>query len=600
MDNTYTYALLISHDSYDPSTNKSNITVKAYILCSDGPTSGASDSKRIFYDVYCTASCIINGNSIGSSGWYACYYNTSLDNLPSSPLWTKTISILHSDTSKKLTLNVSGAFTHKYSEIWMPPSGMSITPSSIELTNPVTYKISYNKNGGNATLSEQIKVANTPITLATAISKNNDTETVTTSFNKNGGDRVSPVSRNSTITIGYSFNGWQSSSDGKTYEAGAVYTLNKSTTMTAVWRESSHTGSEVALPGTSSANNGDKIERTGYTFIGWYKDGVKYETYSPTSSTTLIAQWMANEYTVTFNANGGDIEGDINSIEVTYDSTYESLPSAIRKGYKFVGWYTPEAPDTMISKDTKVSTTSDQTLYARWTAETYTINLNPTNGHFSDNTETIKSYEIKYDESSKYLESDHTPVRIGYNFLGWTTNSDGSDDGNNWLGKLMSSWEWTKDDEVGIQDGNIVYLYPIWESAEVYVKYKIYQGTTDEFGRLFNGKDDKLSINNFKLKSVSEAFQDDSDKIKNYHKVFGWYTLEGDKITDFEMLLDNITDINDEDNIGICDVYAKIGPRYKLLYIDSNGYIGRLNLAIDSDNENEMVYPYIEMKDEEN
>ena len=594
--NTYIYALLVSHDSYDPSTNKSNITVKAYILCPDSPTSGASDSKRIFYDIYCTASCTVNGESIGSSGWYTCYYNTSLDYLPSSPLWTKTISISHDTTSKKLTLNVSGSFTHSSSKNWMPPSGMSITSNGNKLTYPETYEINYNNAGGSTPPEKQIKAAGGEITLAAAISKSTSTGRVITYFNKNDGDIVSPASRDSTITIGYSFNGWQSSSDGKTYGAGAAYTLDKSTTMTAVW-ESSHTGSKVALPGTSSADDGDRIERTGYTFIGWYKDDVKYETYYPTSSTTLIAQWRANEYTVTFNANGGDIVGD-GSKKVTYDSTYRTLPSANRKGYKFGGWYTSSTSGAMISGSTKVSTTDDQTLYARWIAETYTINLSPTSGHFSDDSITSKSYEIKYDESSKYSESNYTPIRIGYNFLGWTTNSDGSDDGHNWLDKLMSSWKWTKDDEVGIQADNTVYLYPRWESAEVYVNYKIYQGTADEFSRLFAGKDDKLSINNFKLKSVREAFQDDSEKIKNYHKVFGWYTSEGDKITDFEMLLNNITSINDKDNIGICDVYAKIGPRYKLLYIDSNGNIGRLNLAITSDPET--VYTYIEMKDEEN
>lgn len=594
--NTYIYALLVSHDSYDPSTNKSNITVKAYILCPDSPTSGASDSKRIFYDIYCTASCTVNGESIGSSGWYTCYYNTSLDYLPSSPLWTKTVSISHDTTSKKLTLNVSGSFTHSSSKNWMPPSGMNITSNGNKLTYPETYEINYNNAGGSTLPVKQIKAAGGSIKLADAISKNSDTGTVTTEFDKNGGD-VSPSSRDSSITKGYSFGGWTSSSDSKTYNAGAEYKLDKSTTMTAVWVEYGLTGSEVPLPGTRGANSGDKIERTGYTFTGWYKDGIKYDTYKPTSDTTLTAQWRANKYTVTFDGNGGNIEGD-SSKTVIYDSTYYKLPSANRNGYKFVGWYTHETSVTMISEDTKVSTTSDQTLYARWTAETYRINLNPTNGHFSDNTETSKSYDIKYDESSQYSESDYTPVRTGYNFSGWTTNSDGSDDGHNWLDKLMSSWEWTKDDEVGIQADNTVYLYPIWESAEVYVNYKIYQGTADEFSRLFDGEEDKLSINNFKLKSVREAFQDDSDKIKNYHKVFGWYTSEGDKITDFEMLLNNITGINDKDNIGICDVYAKIGPRYKLLYIDSNGNIGRLNLAINSDNET--VYPYIEMKDEEN
>ena len=54
------------------------------------------------------------------------------------------------------------------------------------------------------------------------------------------------------------------------------------------------------------------LTRTGYTFSGWntaangsgtsYADG---SSYSFVASVTLYAQWSADFFTVTFNANGG-------------------------------------------------------------------------------------------------------------------------------------------------------------------------------------------------------------------------------------------------------------------------------------------------------
>lgn len=52
---------------------------------------------------------------------------------------------------------------------------------------------------------------------------------------------------------------------------------------------------------------------------------------------------------------------------VTYGSKYETLPASSRAGYEFDGWYTSASGGTKITAETKVTSNSNQTLYAHWT-----------------------------------------------------------------------------------------------------------------------------------------------------------------------------------------------------------------------------------------
>ncbi|MBQ7547744.1 MAG: RICIN domain-containing protein [Clostridia bacterium] len=51
---------------------------------------------------------------------------------------------------------------------------------------------------------------------------------------------------------------------------------------------------------------------------------------------------------------------------VTYSSTYGTLPSPTRTGYVFDGWYTSASDGTKIAANSRVDTTENQTLYAKW------------------------------------------------------------------------------------------------------------------------------------------------------------------------------------------------------------------------------------------
>ena len=115
------------------------------------------------------------------------------------------------------------------------------------------------------------------------------------------------------------------------------------------------------------------VTRTGYTFANW-----NYDFTAPiTRSQTIAASWTANTYTVTFNANDGQVSPA--SKQVTFDAAY-TLPTPTRTGYTFAGWY---------DGTTKVTNgtwrmVSDKALTAHWTARNdvaYTVN------HYQQNVE---------------------------------------------------------------------------------------------------------------------------------------------------------------------------------------------------------------------
>ena len=108
--------------------------------------------------------------------------------------------------------------------------------------------------------------------------------------------------------------------------------------------------------------------KTGYTFTKWTKTGNSTLTDTTllmgSENTTLTANYEANKYTVTFNANSGKVTTSNKS--VTYADKYGTLPVPTRDGYKFLGWFTSATSGTQIKEDTTVAITANQTLYAHW------------------------------------------------------------------------------------------------------------------------------------------------------------------------------------------------------------------------------------------
>lgn len=120
----------------------------------------------------------------------------------------------------------------------------------------------------------------------------------------------------------------------------------------------------------------ENATKTGYTFGGWYDaatggNKVTQIDSGSTGNVDLYAYWTANEYTVTFDAQGGTVEPASKS--VTYDVAYGALPTPTKTGHTFLGWFTQADGRVKITGDTTVETANDHTLYALWEHIIYTV-----------------------------------------------------------------------------------------------------------------------------------------------------------------------------------------------------------------------------------
>ena len=112
--------------------------------------------------------------------------------------------------------------------------------------------------------------------------------------------------------------------------------------------------------------------RNGYTFDGWkvttgagcWTNGTEHVESIPQGSygnVTFTAQWTANEYTYSFDLNGGS--GDVTGGTYTPDSEPIALPTAdqvTRTGYTLAGWCVSEAGSTPSSWTVSSSAVANQ------------------------------------------------------------------------------------------------------------------------------------------------------------------------------------------------------------------------------------------------
>ena len=159
--------------------------------------------------------------------------------------------------------------------------------------------------------------------------------------------------------------------------------------------------------------------KAGYTFAGWYTAANGGTQVTPNTilttgqNQTLYAHWTANNYTLTYNNNGGT---GCTSKKITYNSTYGTLCTPTRTGYTFQGWYTAASGGTRVTASTLLTSNQNQTIYAHWTINNYTLTYN-NNGGTGCSSKTI-TYGSTYGTLC-------TPTRSGYNFLGWYTAASG-------------------------------------------------------------------------------------------------------------------------------------------------------------------------------
>ena len=170
-------------------------------------------------------------------------------------------------------------------------------------------------------------------------------------------------------------------------------------------------GGEMSEATTVQVDKGSYLQlpvptRTGYTFLGWFVgEGVNVGQVNDATpilkDMTLVAQWQVL-YAVTFETGTGQ---KIDRMEFAIGQFY-TLPTPLRIGYTFLGWYSGE---DKVSQAGSWNIDDDINLVARWRANEYTISFSQVGDEF------IGNITITYDQGYTLP----TPTRTGYTFLGW-------------------------------------------------------------------------------------------------------------------------------------------------------------------------------------
>ena len=228
----------------------------------------------------------------------------------------------------------------------------------------------------------------------------------TITFDTNGGSEIAPITQDYGTEItapdnptrkGYTFKGW----DKEIPETMPAENM----AITAQWEINQYTitfdtngGSEIA-PITQDYGTEitapDNPTRKGYTFKGWDKE---IPETMPAENITVKAQWKINQYTIAFDTNGGS---EIDSITQDYGTKIIAPADPTRKGYTFKGW-DKEIPETMPA--------GNITVKAQWEINQYTITFDTNGG--SDIAPITQAYGTE-------ITAPDNPTRKGYTFKGW-------------------------------------------------------------------------------------------------------------------------------------------------------------------------------------
>ncbi len=270
---------------------------------------------------------------------------------------------------------------------------------------------------------------------------------------------------------GYTFGGWYTNSECTTpYNFSTAVTADIE--LFAKWTEKSYSitfandgHGSVAVDGSTISNGSTALinhfttktleatNNTGYHFSSWTKSGTNAgkvtignssnattTIIATATSATVTANFAPDTYTAANNLdkNGGDSHGQYTA---TYDATTIAISTAPAKtGYDVEGYYKEaectnkiaDADGVLIASTdyTDVSShwtsTSNQTLYAQWSPNTYTISFNADDAsRVGTATNVQASVTVTYDAKDFSAATVAVPVLAGYTFGGYYTATNG-------------------------------------------------------------------------------------------------------------------------------------------------------------------------------
>ncbi len=215
----------------------------------------------------------------------------------------------------------------------------------------------------------------------------------------------------------YTFGGWEI--DGEIYVTIPVELL-KDLVVNAVWTPVEY---NVQYNNCGTDLGGNKTTYTvedefelltpvlpGYTFDGWFADAkltqsVSSVTLGSSGTLTFWAKWTVVTYDITYDLDGGELEGENPATYTVLDAL--SLIAPTKEGYTFVGWSLDGKTVTSIP----AGTVGDLELKAIWKLFEYSITYE-TNGGTNDG---ANPDVFNVESEFEFLDA----FRQGYDFVGW-------------------------------------------------------------------------------------------------------------------------------------------------------------------------------------
>jgi len=262
----------------------------------------------------------------------------------------------------------------------------------------------------------------------------NGGDCATTSITVTEGQKIGTKLPEATRT-GYELAGWKTADD---IWIDAETVVSSDIACTAQWNPNMYTVTYNANGGTvggvatlasdvfydSAYSLPAPDGRPGWTFAGWFTEqtgGTQVndgDTVKIIVNTTFYAHWTETvlpEYTVTFDANGGECA--TTSIKVTEGQKVgAALPTATRTGYELLGWKVTDV--FWVDENTVVTANIDST--AQWWPNLYTVTYDANGGTIGGSATFTAQFYYDANYSHPYVEG-----QSGWTFLGWFTDPTG-------------------------------------------------------------------------------------------------------------------------------------------------------------------------------
>lgn len=222
---------------------------------------------------------------------------------------------------------------------------------------------------------------------------------------KNGGEAVAhgtSVTVTASPVAGYSFVNWTVGETVKSTENPYTFTATENVSLVGNFKANVYdvTFDVDGVKTTSSQEFGTTItkpedpKKEGYTFTGWSPAFVDGATV-PVDGITYVAQWQINTYKLTYQVDGKDYK----TVDVTYGASITPEADPTKEGHTFSGW--SEIPATMPANDVVV---------------TGSFSVNTYNLIYMVDGEVYNTVQVKYGET---ITPEPAPVKEGYVFSGW-------------------------------------------------------------------------------------------------------------------------------------------------------------------------------------